>query len=262
MIPMSLAINVAPFANRPGAWERQLTALEALNNLIPSWCTVGLAAVLFDARNFPAHTLADPNCWLSRDAATSLKGALHLPYVQEMILCAESSHNRIHRLNQSSKDPGWYGFINNDNIVTPRFFEHFQETDKECLMVRVSDIKALPKPGGGPWGPIRRRNPFSLDGLFVRGDARDVFWDTYPDFILGDAWDPGTFRWASRHLGNRAGFINDDAVLHLIHGGSPARGTSKVAKEYVPTVVGKYNQDLAKASRLGEYNQEFAKASR
>ena len=246
---LSLVVNVAPFGNRKGAAARQDHALNTLEALRPSWCDLTDAAVLHDAPDFDPGAI--PQFWLERDAADGIEGALHLPYIRELMLI--STHQTA----------TWIGFINNDNIVTPRFFEHFEETDKECLMVRVSDIKALPTPGGGPWGPIKRQNPYSLDGLFVRGEARQVFWDTYPDFILGDAWDPATVQWAGRHLGPRAGFIDDDAVLHLVHGGSPARGaitSSQLINEptgismttaggYVPTVVGKYNQDLAKAAK-------------
>jgi hypothetical protein len=245
MTPVTILVNIAAFVGREGARERQAHALNMLEQLAPPWCQVAYAFVTHDLLDLEIGH-AKPMCHLPRDAADSLEGALHLPYVQDMIDGARTLANVLHG---RVRVGDWIGFINNDNIVTPKFFSHFQNTDANCLMVRVSDIQAQPVPGSGPLLLRRRHNPYSLDGLFIRGTARDAFWETYPDYVLGDGWDPGTVQWAQRHEGEdiKGKFIDDDSCLHVVHGGSPARGkVVKKSKTYEPTVVGIYNQSLSK----------------
>lgn len=223
MIPLCLVTNPATFAERPDALERQTRAWGSIIHYRPAWCITRRAATFNDYR-YLSQELQNIHC-LKRDSHEIAGTKLHLPFVRELMLKVAGYPLSLRETKVSGLSH-WRGILNNDTVVGPQFFSHFQTVDDDvnCIFVRVWDVDELPKCWeNAPAHAAARYNYNSLEGLFLRGKAVEVFEETYPDMIFGWAWDEASVLWATNNdLITIHAIDHPRAALHVRHA-SPAR---------------------------------------
>jgi hypothetical protein len=245
-IPLCLVTNPATFADRPDALERQTTAWNSVIRYRPVWCVTRRAATYNDFRHLEKEI--DNVYCLKRDSHEIADTKLHLPFVRELMKVA--GYPLSLREDSVSGKAHWRGILNNDTVIGPQFFGHFQTVDDDvnCIFVRVHDVATLPPPGVVPAEARPRNNFNSLEGLFLRGKAVEIFEETYPDMIFGWAWDEASVLWGTNNdLITIHAIDHPRAALHVVHE-SPARagglGAGNDIADYNGAVLNKYFESL------------------
>ena len=241
--PLSLVTNPAAFIDRLGALKRQNFASASLAVNQPLWCHCRKAMLYEDYKHL--RVVAGTTHLLKRSSANDQGTMLHLPFVRELMDVA-SYPIKTQDIQVSESDLHWRGILNNDTIIGPRFFAPFQTVEDaiNCIFVRVWDVEKGPKLNEVPEQVFARRNFNSLEGLFLRDKAIEIFRDTYPDVIFGWAWDAATVLWATNNDAIRIHAIDDpEAAIHVVHN-SPARagglGASDDVADYNEEKIRKY----------------------
>lgn len=186
-----------------GYAERQEYAMKELRRLKPHWVDVHEARLLCDG------SLDHATYTLNRDSAEVLGSTEHLPFVREIVQRAYILHG------SGRHDRDWFGFINNDTIVTEAFFQRLERIPptKNMAVIRVWDVPDA----SGKFEPKRRgANADSNDGIFMRYPVYLEFMNTFPDMVLAAGWDTTFYYWARRRR-IRPVVIDKGECLHVTH---------------------------------------------
>jgi hypothetical protein len=191
-----------------GYADRQEYAMGKLYRLAPDWVTVEEARLVHDFEHDHASFT------LNRDSAMVLRSKEHLPFVRELVKTSHliSSSDRMYL--DAQKESRWFGFINNDTIVTEAFFKRLEKLPKtkDLVVIRVWDIPNTQ----GTHEPKQRVAHDSNDGILFRYPAYLEFQRTYPDMVLAAGWDTAFYLWAKRFK-IRPMLFNKGECLHVNH---------------------------------------------
>ena len=188
-----------------GYAERQEYAMKELYRLRPHWAYVHEARLLHDG------SLDHATYTLNRDSAKVIGSTEHLPFVREIVQMAQ----HLHGISGVQNDRDWFGFINNDTIVTEAFFQRLEQIPltKNMAVVRVWDIPDA----SGKFEPKRRgANADSNDGILMRYPVYLEFMNTFPDMVLAAGWDTTFLYWARRFKIHPV-VIDKGECLHVTH---------------------------------------------
>jgi hypothetical protein len=157
--------------------------------------------------------------FLPRSAITTLQDKRDIPFIRDLV--RHSKH--VQSYPESDVNDDWFGVLNNDTIVTERFFEYLtSDSPHDVLIVRVWDIPHIP---GGPDVEAEKREPQrrymyeSIDGIFFKQKSYDLWRKTFPDFLFSEEWDRGMSEWVRRYRKQIKVKVLDNAeCLHVVHG--------------------------------------------
>jgi hypothetical protein len=204
---VSLVINPAPFAEGTGNYRRQKYAMDVLRESSPSWVTSHFLPLWCDRAGLEEDSLY-------KDSESLLGERPPLPSVKEMMATAIGK--------QPNAD--WAGVAVSDLIFTGEVWQHFQKGDHQILICRASQMPDEDEESRIVATPIKKWNQLSLDALFIRGEAIEVFMSDFPDVFLAEYWDDAAQAWARRHRKLGLKVLSDHETMHRVHAPSWAQG--------------------------------------
>jgi hypothetical protein len=203
--PLTIVVNTFE-PKDDGYRERQRYAMKRLYEIAPGWVSIWEARLQYDLPVQDRSEKAHYPLALKRDSAEILGSKRHLPFVKEIMTWASLIHG---------SGPGFFGMMNNDNIVSPEFFEKIRSKlgKKTVIVGRVWDLKDVDE------FPNRRDGEQygSIDAFFINNSIIDLFEQTYPDFTMTDGWDTCAMLWVRRYKEARPLLIDDGSLLHVWH---------------------------------------------
>ena len=145
----------------------------------------------------------------------------------------------------------WSGVAVSDLIFTDAVYPHFQESEEQVIVCRAGQVPNLPESKRVICQPKHKDNPLSMDALFLRGQATQIFLEDFPDVALAEYWDDAAVAWCRRHKDLGIKILSEFETLHRVHDPKWANSVTWIGNMAVDLrIVGEYNR-----SRIVDFKQ-------
>ena len=212
-----LAINLAPFSD-PAYRKRQARAVQYLKKYAPAWVEIIYTVMLGDDEQLTKSLLEELDIsssialGLDSQMVPGLEHEPPRPFIYNLMECGCASWY------DDLQNDDYIGFINNDIIVKPEFWDFVAECAARNVesitmpVVDIHDAQDLDRHFGAP-----RSNPKSIDGWLVKRSAWPAVAEILEPYILGAPfWDPAALD-VVEHLGLKREKAPHFTIFHVLH---------------------------------------------